>query len=63
MLTRLRAALVVFQLAVSVVLLFVATLAVKTLRVVTPTVPANAANILVAEVDLLEPASGHAHPP
>lgn len=51
-LTRLRAALVVFQLAVSVVLLFVATLAVKTLRGATPTLPADAANILVAEIDL-----------
>jgi putative ABC transport system permease protein len=53
-LTRLRAALVVFQLAVSVVLLFVATLAVKTLRADTRTLPADAASILVAEIEMAE---------
>ena len=57
-LTRLRAALVVLQLAISVVLLFVATLAVKTLRAGTPTLPADAANILVAEIDLSEARQG-----
>ena len=44
-----------FQLAVSVVLLFVATLGVKTLRAGEPTLPADAANILVAEVDVSGP--------
>ena len=57
-LTRLRAGLVVLQLAISVVLLFVATLAVKTLRAGTPTLPADAANILVAEIDLSEARQG-----
>ena len=57
-LTRLRAALVVLQIAISVVLLFVATLAVKTLRAGTPTLPADAANILVAEIDLSETRQG-----
>ncbi len=51
-LTRLRSGLVVFQLAVSVVLLFVATLGVKTLRAGTATLPPDAASILVTEIDL-----------
>ena len=57
-LTRLRAALVVLQLAISVVLLFVATLALKTLQAGTPTLPADASNILVAEIDLSEARQG-----
>jgi putative ABC transport system permease protein len=61
-LTRLRSALVVFQLAVSVVLLFVATLAVKTLRAGTPILPADAASILVTEIDLSEASVAAIHP-
>jgi putative ABC transport system permease protein len=61
-LTRLRSVLVVFQLTVSVVLIFVATLAVKTLRASTPTLPADAASILVAEIDLSETSRGAIHP-
>jgi len=61
-LTRLRSALVVFQLTVSVVLVFVATLGVQTLRASTPTLPADAASILVAEIDLSEASSGPIHP-
>jgi hypothetical protein len=61
-LTRLRSALVVFQLAVSVVLVFVATLAVKTLRAASPTLPAEAASILVTEIDLSEASRGTIDP-
>ena len=57
-LTRLRAALVVFQLTVSVVLLFVATLAVQTLQAGALILPTDAANILVAEIDLSEAHEG-----
>jgi len=59
-LSRLRATLVVLQLAISVVLLFVATLAVKTLQAGAPTLPADAANILVAQIDLS--GAGHGTP-
>ena len=60
-LTRLRSVLVVFQLTVSVVLVFVATLAVKTLRASTPTLPADAGSIMVAEIDLSETSRGATH--
>jgi putative ABC transport system permease protein len=64
-LTRLRSGLVVFQLAVSVVLLFVTTLGVRILRASATTLPPDAANILVTEIDLAAVHQGtpiHARP-
>jgi predicted permease len=51
-LTRLRGALVVFQVAVSTLLLFMTTLGVRTLDAVRGRLPADADRLVVAELDL-----------